>query len=352
MSTAARSQRSISKPARPAGCTSSSARRTAIPSRPRSGASSRRPAPGFRRWSSRDSRSWQASRRRRRAGGRPAGRRSTTAWASFCSTAAPRQPSSRGKGGRVHRRDHPSGLGPDDDDGRPRARRDRPLPADPPEPARRHRSLSARSAGRQVRMAACSRRRKGLRDHRAVRRRKGDADPRAPSARAELELSVSATTRARARARWTAATTTSSTARSSTAAREAERVPGARDLQRQPVRDPALRGRAAAGGGPVGGARDRGAGRPPGAGGDAGVGAGVHRPAGPGRAARAARGPGHGRPRGDRRAARGPRSSSSRPRRSSSTWSSTTRSSARRRSWKGSCATSCGAAQPYTSAAR
>ena len=50
---------------------------------------------------------------------------------------------------------------------------------------------------------------------------------------------------------------------------EAERLPRVRHLQRQPLRHAALRGRAAPRRRPLGGARDRGPGRPPGAGGDA-----------------------------------------------------------------------------------
>ena len=109
---------------------------------------------------------------------------------------------------------------------------------------------------------------------------------------------------------------------------ERERLPRVRHLQRQPLRDAALRGRAAARGRALGGARDRGPGRPAGARGEAGLDPDLHRPARPGGPARAPR----------RRAAPTPprrstsasrRPKSSWPRRGTSTTSSSTTISSR-----------------------
>ena len=74
------------------------------------------------------------------------------------------------------------------------------------------------------------------------------------------------------------------------------RVHGARRLCRPPLRDAALRGRAAPGRGPQRGARDRGPGRPPGPRDRPRRRAGVHRAALAGGPARAPRGPGHRQP--------------------------------------------------------
>ena len=68
----------------------------------------------------------------------------------------------------------------------------------------------------------------------------------AASACPELELSVSATTASRARARSTAATTTSSRPEEFERRARRRRLPRARHIQRQPLRDAALGGRAAA----------------------------------------------------------------------------------------------------------
>ena len=93
----------------------------------------------------------------------------------------------------------------------------------------------------------------------------------------ELELSVSATTREPRQGEGTAATTTSSTARSSTAA------PGDGEFLEHATysgnRYGTLRSEVERrlDAGQLGGARDRGPGRAPGPGGDAGGGAGVHR---------------------------------------------------------------------------
>ena len=131
----------------------------------------------------------------------------------------------------------------------------------------------------------------------------------------------------RARARWTGATTTSSRREEFDQRMRRGRLPRVRHLQRQPLRDAALGGRAAARRRALGRARDRGPGRAAGAGGDARVDPDLHRAARPGGPARAPRRPRHRLRRGDRRAARGRRAGAGRPGRLRPPASSTTISS-------------------------
>ena len=136
------------------------------------------------------------------------------------------------------------------------------------------------------------RRGEGIRDHRTVGRRKGDADPRAASAACQDSSCRSPRPRAlRARARSTGATTTSWIARSSTAAPSRASSSSTRPTAATATGRCAPRSSA---GSPtaLGGPGDRGAGRPPGARRDARVGPGVHRAAGAGEPSRAPRGRG------------------------------------------------------------
>ena len=181
----------------------------------------------------------------------------------------------------------------------------------------------------------------GIRNHRSLRRRQGDADRASCSSAFPISSSRSRRPRAsRAQGEVDGRDYHFLTPEEFDQRIERRRLPRVRHLQRQPLRNPALRGPQAPRPGPLGRARDRGPRSAPGARRDARVGAGLHRPARPRLAAPPAGVARHRQPRGDRRAARGGRAGAGRPAASSPTPSSTTIWSVPPMSWRGSCAPS------------